>query len=68
MLDSQQVFHFISSKLFKETLPKIHLLENLLTYSSQYKNDILKILRVCLDKFQKGFDKQKGSIFGFGET
>ena len=66
LFDSQQVFKFLPNDMFKETLPKDHLLKNLLDISRQYKDDILTILRICFVKFLRGFEKQKGAIFGVG--
>jgi len=36
--------------------------------SRHYKDEVVKIIRICLRKFSKGFEKQKGAIFGFGST
>ena len=36
--------------------------------ADEYRNEVLKIIRLCLEKFRKGFEKQKGSIFGFGSN
>lgn len=68
MLNPDQVFKFVSADMFKETLPKEHLVTNLFNCSQEYKGEVIKILRICLGKFHRGFDKQKGAIFGFGNT
>ena len=54
--------------MFKNTLAKNHLLHHLFHYADEYKEEVIKILRILLDKFRKGFEKQKGAIFGFGEA
>ena len=54
--------------MFKQALPREHLLTNLIECSTEYKEDIVKILKICLSKFEQGFHKQKGAIFGFGSS
>ena len=49
-------------------MAKDHLLDFLFNTCKEYEEEVLKILKICLLKFQKGFDKQKGAIFGFGTT
>ena len=68
LLTSEQVFQFIPNKMFKEALPSENLLTNLILYSTEYKEDVVKILKICLSKFELGFHKQKGAIFGFGSS
>lgn len=68
ILSPDQVFKFVSAEIFKDTLAKDHLLTHLFHCANEYKEEVIKILRVVLPKFHKGFDKQKGAIFGFGET
>ena len=51
--------------MFKDTLAKDKLLQVLFNTCQEYKEEITKILKLCLVKFQKGFDNQKGAIFGF---
>ena len=65
---SDQVFKFISPEMFNDTLAKDHLLTHFFHCAKEYKEEGIKILRVVLSKFHKGFDDQKGAIFGFGET
>ena len=54
--------------MFKDTFANENLLTHLFHCAQEYKEEVIKILRVLLSKFHKGFDKQKGAIFGFGET
>ena len=68
MLAPEQVFRFVSAEMFKDTLAKQHLLTNLFDCAKQYRDEVIKILKICLGKFQRGFDNQKGAIFGFGDN
>ena len=67
LLKSEQVFQFVSPDIFKDSSYKEHLLQILFSYCDQYKDEVVKIIRICLGKFKKGFEKQKGAIFGFGD-
>ena len=66
MITSKQVFRFVEPSMYNSSLPVDHLLKILLDTYHEYKSEVVKILRICLGKFAKGFDKQKGAIFGFG--
>ena len=68
LLKSEQVFQFVSPDIFKDSSYKEHLLQTLFSYCDQYKDEVVKIIRICLRKFKKGFEKQTGAIFGFGAT
>ena len=68
LLTPSQVFHFVPPDIFNNTLAKDHLTNNLFTCAKEYEAEVLKILKLCLGKFKKGFELQKGAIFGFGST
>ena len=68
LLRSEQVFKFVPQDIFKDASYKDHLLQTLFSNADQYKDEVVKIIRICLGKFSKGFEKQKGAIFGFGKT
>lgn len=68
LLTTDQVFNFVHSDIFKDASYKEHLLTGLFRNADEYRNEVLKIIRLCLEKFRKGFEKQKGSIFGFGSN
>jgi len=68
LFSKQQVFTFANAKMFEKSLPKPYLLDNLMEVCAEFHDDVCKILRICLTKFAKGFEKQKGAIFGFGIT
>ena len=68
LLTPEQVFKFLPNEMFKETLPKHHLLMNILECSREYEDQVVTIIGICLHKFQVGFQKQKGAIFGFGTS
>ena len=68
LLTSEQVFQFVPPEIFKDASSKDHLLKTLFSYADQYKGEVVKIIRICLGKFKKGFEKQKDAIFGFGTT
>ena len=71
LLKPEQVLFFvpeIPEKMFKETLVKTHLSNVLFTTCREYEEEVIKIMKICLLKFQKGLDTQKGAIFGFGSN
>ena len=68
LIDSKQMFHFVSADLFNDTLADPHLLKCLFDTANQYKDEVVKMIKICLIKFHQGFDLQKGSIFNFGST
>ena len=68
LIDSKQLFHFVSADLFNDTLADPHLLKCLFDTANQYKDEVVKMIKICLIKFHQGFDLQKGSIFNFGST
>ena len=68
MLTPDQVFKFVSSEIFSDTVAKTHLISYLFDCCKEFEEEVVKILKICLQKFKKGFEKQKGAIFGFGNT
>ena len=68
LLSPNQVLKFVSAEVFKKSLSEEHLLRSLFSCTEAYKEDVVKILKICLAKFCRGFDKQKGAIFCFEET
>ena len=64
----EQVCTFVSSKIFKESLPEKCLLDTLKESTQMYQSEVEKLLGLALKMFAEGFDHQKGAIFGFGPS
>ena len=65
-LGTDYVATFVQKEMFESSLPDLCLLESLKGTISEYKEDILVLLRLGLKMFADGFALQKGAIFGFG--
>ena len=68
LITSNHVVKFTIKHMFQSSLQSDHLLKNLLEISKEYKDNVVKALRICIQKFAAGFLKQKGAIFGFGDN
>ena len=67
LLTTDQVFTFVTEKIFQESKPKQeYLVEALRQTLEMYPREIRKLVRICLKRFAEGFSHQKGAIFGFG--
>ena len=67
LLTTDQVFTFVTEKIFQESKPKQeYLVEALKQTLEMYPGEIRKLVRICLKRFAEGFSHQKGAIFGFG--
>ena len=62
----RRIVSFVEDTTFTESLPKSHLRENVAAISSQYKDDVLTILKSLLPRIAESFSTQRGAIFGFG--
>ena len=63
-----QVFHFASPKICKDSLPKQKLIDSLALYANCYLNKTAAICKIILHMFVEGIDHQKSSIFRFGQS
>ena len=60
LLTTDKAFNFVHTDVFKDASYKEHLLTGLFCNVDEYRNEVIKIIRLCLEKFRKGFEKQKG--------
>ena len=65
-LDTNHVATLVDKDMFESSLPDECLLVSLKESITEYKEDILILMRLGLKMFADGFAVQKGAIFGFG--
>ena len=66
MLTADQIFFFASADQYQKALPHPDLLENAILTAQAYSNEVIQLITLLLGKFARGFEYQKGAIFGFG--
>ena len=62
----EKVVNFIDDKRFKSTLTKECLGECVSSCTSEYKKEVLQLLKIILPHMAAGFSEQQGALFGFG--
>ena len=62
----EKVVNFIDDKRFKSTLPKECLRECLSSCASEYKKEVLQLLKIVLPHLSAGFSEKRSVLFGFG--
>ena len=65
---TNKVVNFISDDMFEKAKPGLCLLDFLVDCIKSFRAAIEKLTAIALPKFEGGFDKQKGAIFGFGPS
>ena len=63
---NEKVVNFIDDKRFKSTLTKECLGECVSSCTSEYKKEVLQLLKIILPHMAAGFSEQQGALFGFG--
>ena len=65
---TNQVLHFVPEDIFKNVLKhtKDVILHSIATNVSEYKSEVVNLLKLMLPKLADGFAMQRGKIFGFG--
>ena len=59
---------FVSNNMFKAALPNVEIRNSLKSCVDEHSEDIVKLLRIFLPKMARGFAKQRGSVFCFGQN
>ena len=62
----EKVVNVIDDKWLKSTLPKECLRECVSSCASEYKKEVLQLLKVILPHLATGFSAQQGALFSFG--
>ena len=62
----EKVVNFIDDKRFKSALPKECLRECLSSCASEYKKEVLQLLKIVLLHLAAGFSEERSALFGFG--
>ena len=63
-----KVVNFVNEEQFKSSLPSLCLRKHVESVAVEFEDEVLKLLQIMIPRLADGFQKQRGSIFGFGET
>ena len=65
---TQPAFKFVSQERFSSCLYSEELLLPTKLIIESFRTEILSVLRILLPKLAKGWERQRGQMFGFGKT
>ena len=65
---TRPAFNFVSEERFSSCLYSSDLLQPTILIIEQSRTEIISVLNVLLPKLVKGWARQRGQMFGFGET
>ena len=68
LMTLDQRFFFVDKETFKKSLSDLELLGSLENAIQLYPSEIKQMMSLALKKFARGFDIQRGAIFGFGDN
>ena len=68
LITTDQVAYFVTKDIYKKSKPDQCLLQFLEESIKAFSSEIEKLVAIALPKFARGFDTQKGAIFGFGPS
>ena len=65
---TKPAFKFVSEERFTRCLYSSDLLQPTVLIIEQFRTEIISVLNILLPKLAKGWTRQRGQIFGFGDT
>ena len=68
LITTDQVAYFVIKDIYKKSKPDQCLLQFLEESIKAFSSETEKLVAIALPKFARGFDTQKGAIFGFGPS
>ena len=65
---TKPAFSFVSEERFSHCLYSTNLLQPTVDVIENFRSEVISVLNILLPKLAKGFSRQRGKSFGFGDT